>query len=261
MNIRSLAFALLLLLPSPANAVAAPADVDTLAFLGQRLSLAPNGDAVLVETIVLAAAGPGRALLPFGCEHADSFTVTGRDVAFAGVGGAPAPLQLVARRQLLVLDLGPAAAAGDTVVVRCHARKVVDWTGARGQFGAYAVTRTFINDSDVNLGVLKLVLDVPPGFQVRRISSTEPAFKPEASPVPPYAVGRAGARGFASVTAKHVRPGGRVRIAIDAERVARAAVPLAAGILLVLLYLWFFRDLVTARRAPTGAAPSSTGSR
>ena len=261
MNIRALAFALLLVLAVPAGAAAAPVAVDTLAFLGQRLSVAPNGDAVVVETIVLAAGGPGRALLPFGCERADSFTVKGRDVAFAAVDGVPAPLQVVSRRQLLALDLGPAAAAGDTVVVRCHARKLVDWTGARGQFGAYALARIFINDADVNLGVLKLVLEVPPGFQVRRLSASEPAFKPETSPVPPYAVGRAGLRGFASVTAKHVRPGGRVRIAIDAEQVTRATVPLAAGILLVLLYLWFFRDLVTARRAPTGAPPSSTGSR
>jgi len=256
------ALALFVALVVPAPAAASPADVDTLAFLRQRVSISSDGAAVVAETLVLAANGPGQALLPFGFERADSFTVAGRDVAFAsGPGGAPAPLHVVARRQLLALVLGPAAAAGDTVVVRFHVRKLADWAGARGQFGAYGLTRTFVNDSDVSLGAFQLVLEVPPGFQVRRINVTEPVFKPETSPVPPYAVGKAGARGFASVTAKHMRPGGRARIGIDAERTARGSVPLVGGIVLALLYLWFFRDLSARRRTGAAAPQSATGSR
>ena len=262
MNVRLAAFALFLVLAVPAPAAASPCDVDTLAFLGQRVTISADGDAVITETLVLAVGGPGRALLPFGFERADSFTVAGRDVAFAAASeGAPAPLQRVARRRLLVLVLGPAAAAGDTAIVRCHVGKFMDWTGARGGFGAYGLSRTFVNDSDVNLGVFKLVLEVPPGFQVRRITATEPGFKPETSPVPPYAVGTAGRSGFASITAKHLRPGGRVRVAIDAERTARSPVPLVGGVLLVLLYLWFFRDLPASRRTTEAVLQHPTGSR
>jgi hypothetical protein len=137
----------------------------------------------------------------------------------------------------------------------------MDWEGARGEFGAYSLARTFVNDSDVNLGAFRLVLDVPPGYQVRRITGTEPAFKPEASPVPPSAVGLRGGRGFAWVAAKHVAPGGRARLAIEAERGRRGPVPLVGGVLLVLLYLWFFRDVLAPRRTAASAPQASTGGR
>ena len=251
---------LFLLLVVAAPAAASPADVDTLAFLGQRVSLSADDDAALAVTLVLAADGPGQALLPFGFGRADSFTVVGGDVAFpSDVGGAPAPLRLTSRRRLLALVLGPEAAAGDTVVVRCRLRRFVDWNGSRGQFGAYNLARTFINDSDVSLGAYRLVLEVPQGYQVRRITGTEPAFKPEDSPVPPYAVGLQKGRGFATVTATHLRPGGRARLGIQAERADRGPVPLVAGVLIALLYLWFFRDILAPRRAAATVSQGSTG--
>jgi hypothetical protein len=265
-----LALFLLLAVSSPAAASPAavspaavsPAAVDTLAFLGQRVSLSTDGDAVLTVTAVLARGGPGEALLPFGFGRADSFTVAGDDVAFPpGESGAPAPLRRRSGRQQLALVLGPAAAAGDTVVVGCRLKKFADWEGARGEFGAYSLARTFVNDSDVSLGAFRLVLDVPPGYQVRRITGTEPAFRPEASPVPPYAVGVEGGRGFAWVSAKHVVPGGRARLAIEAERGRRGPVPFAGGVLLVLLYLWFFRDVVSPRRTAAGVPQASDGGR
>ena len=255
----SLALFLLLLVsaPSPARATG----VDTLAFVGQRVALSTGGDAVVTETVVLAENGPGEALLPFGFEHADSFSVKGRGVALGtDATGAPAPLQRAARRQLLALVLGPAALAGDTVVVRCRVHRFVDWEGARGEFAAYTLARTFINDSDANLGACSLTLVMPQGYQVRRITATEPAFKPETSPVPPYAVGKKDGRGFAVVRVAHVRPGGRARLAIQAERTTRGRAPLAAGILIAALYLWFFRDLPASRRSAQATPQRSNGS-
>ena len=257
-----ISLALFLLVIVPTSVAAAPAGVDTLTFLEQRVSVSAGGDAVLTMTAVLAGDGPGEVLLPFGFARADSFTVAGGDVAFpSDSGGAPAPLCLASRRRLLALVLGPGAAAGDTVVVRCRLQRFVDWDGARGEFGAYDLARTFINDSDVSLGAYRLVLEVPQGYQVRRITGTEPAFKPEGSPVPPYAVGAEKGRGFATVRATHLRPGGRARLGIQAERADRGPVPLAAGVLIVLLYLWFFRDVLAPRRTAETASQRSTGSR
>ena len=262
MSLRMVVPALFLLLTLSAPAAASPVVVDTLSFLGQRVSLSADGDAVLTVTAVLARDGPGQALLPFGFARAESFNVTGDDVAFpTDSGGVPAPLRLTSGRAQLALVLGPAAAAGDTVVVGCRLRKFMDWEGSRGEFGAYSLTRTFVNDSDVNLGLFRLILDVPRGFQVRRVTGAEPAFKPEGSPVPPFAVGAREGHGFASVTAKHVAPGGRARLAIEAERVERGPVPFVAGVLLILLYLWFFRDVLAPRRTAETASQRSTGSR
>ena len=262
MSLRPTVLALFLLAGVPPSAAAAPAVVDSMAFLGQRVSVSAGGDAVLTVTAVLAGDGPGEVLLPFGFGQADSFTVAGGNVAFPpDSGGSPAPLLLTSRRRLLALVLGPGATAGDTVVVRCRLRKFVDWDGSRGQFGAYDLTRTFINDSDVSFGAYRLALEVPQGYQVRRITGTEPAVKPEDSPMPPYSVGARNDRGFATMTAKHVRPGGRVRLGIQAERAARGPVPLVAGVLLAVLYLWFFRDILAPRRAAATASQASTGGR
>jgi hypothetical protein len=263
MSLRTAVLALFLLLPiAPAPAAASPAGVDTVAFLEQRVSLSVGGDAGLTVTVVLAADGPGEALLPFGLGPADSFTVAGGDVAFApDADGVPAPLRLASRRRMLALGLGPAAAAGDTVVVRCRLPEFVDWDDAGGQFGAYDVAWTFLNDSDLSIGVYRLVLVVPQGYGVRRVTGTEPAYKPKSSPVPPYAVGREGGRGFASLAAAHLRPGGRARLGIQAERAGRGPVPLVAGVLVTLLYLWFFRDVPATRRAAAAAPPRANGGR
>jgi hypothetical protein len=253
----------LFLLPlAPALAAASPAGVDTLAVLEQRVAFASDGDAVLTVTAVLATAGPALALLPFGYERADSFRIAGRDAAFpVDDAGALAPLRRSAARARLVVALGPAAAAGDTVIVQCRLPGLMDWEGARGEFAAYDAAGTLVNDSDLDIGTCRLSLVVPPGYRVRRVTGTEPAFKPTVSPVPPYAVSRIADRGLATVTAKRLRPGGRVHIGIQAERVHRGPVPLVAGIVIVLLYLWFFRDILPARRAAAPAAPAPGGDR
>jgi hypothetical protein len=262
LRVTVLALFLLLIVPAYAAAAAAPDGVDTLAFLEQRVSISTDGDATLAVTAVLAEAGPGEILLPFGFGKADSFSVAGRGVSFPVVAGdETSPLRLTSRRRLLALVLGPEAATGDTVVVRCRLRKFVDWAGSRGQFGAYSLARTFINDSDVSLGACRLVLEVPPGHQVRRVTGTEPGFKPEDSPVPPYAVGFRGGRGYAMVTATHLRPGGRARLGLQAERAHRGPVPLVAGVLIVLLYLWFFRDILAPRQTAATPSQASTGGR
>jgi hypothetical protein len=252
---------LVLLLAVPVSVAGAAASVDTLALLGHRVSVLPDGDAVLTTTIVRAAPGSGEALLPFGFDRADSFTVTGGGAAFPGdSSGAPAPLRLASRRRLLALSFGPGA-AGETTLVRCRLRKFVDWAGARGGFAAYTLGHTFINDSELSLGLYRLVMDLPPEYHVRRITGTEPAYKAEDSPVPPYAVGVTGGRSFASMKTAHLRPGGRVRLGIQAEHARRGQVPLVAGIVLALLYLWFFRDIVAARVAAMAASQTPTGSR
>ena len=252
---------LVLFLAVPASVAGAAASVDTLALLGHRVSLTADGDAVLTTTVVRASAGPGEVLLPFGFDRADSFTVAGGHAVFPeDSAGAPAPLRLASRRRLLVLAFGPGA-TGETTLVRCRLRSFVDWAAARGEFSAYALGHTFINDSELSLGTYRLVLDLPPGYRVRRITGTEPAYKAEDSPVPPFAVGLAGGRSFASMKAAHLRPGGRVRLGIQAEHARRGGVPLVAGIALVLLYLWFFRDVVAARVAAMAASQTPTGSR
>jgi hypothetical protein len=262
MRTRTLLLLAMLALPVRPAAAAPATAIDTLTALRQRVALRADGDAVLTVTLTLAADGPGTLLLPFGSEGADSFTVAGRDAELArDSAGAPQPLVRAARRRLLALTLGPAARAGDSVVVRCRLRDVVDWAAARGEFGAYALSRTFVNDADLSLGAYRLVLDLPPGYAVRRITASEPAFKAEESPAPPYAVGLEDNRRFAMVKAVHLRPGGRARISIQAERTTRGPVPLAGGVVLALLYLWFFRDtLPRGGRAPA-AAPGSMGRR
>lgn len=249
-----------LLLAVSVAAARAQAVVDTVTSLEQRLACDASGDAVLSLTVVLAAAGPGRLTLPFAFARADSFRLEGRDVAFArGEDGLPAPLQRVARRGRLVLDLGPLTRAGETVVVRCRLRDLVDWAGVRGEFAAYPLSREFVNDSEVSIGDFRLVLALPAGFQIRRITASEPGFKPEESPEPPYTVGREAGITSAAIHAAHLRPGGRVRLGVQAERTGRGVAPLLWGLGIAVAYLWAFRDLTSARTA--AREPSTTSTR
>jgi hypothetical protein len=260
MSARASLLLVLLALTSRPAAAAAPAAIDTLASLQQHVSLRADGDATLTTTLVLAVDGPGALLLPFVSERADSFTLAGRDAGLAGdSASATAPLVRVARRRLLALSLGPLARAGDSVVVRCRLRDAVDWDEARGEYGTFALTRTFVDDADLSIGDYRMVVAMPPGFAVRRITATEPAFKAEKSPVPPFAVGLDRGLRFASVRTSHLRPGGRARLAIETGRTARGPIPLVGGLVLALLYLWFFRDSLPRDRRDPVAASSPTG--
>jgi hypothetical protein len=257
-----MALGALLVVTLTAPAVARAQGVDTLAFLEQRLAIRANGDAVLTVTAVLAAGGAGEALLPFGFAAADSFSVSGAGAGFAtDSSGAPAPLRRAAGRRLLAVRLGAQAASGDTVTVRCRVRHFVDLPGGRGPFGAYEMGRTFVNDADLSIGSFRLVLVLPEGYRVRRITGTEPAFKPQVSPVPPGTVGLTGGRGFAAVVASHLRPGGRARLGIQAEVSRRGPVPLVGGLLIVALYLVFFRGSLPTRPAAGNGSQSQEGSR
>lgn len=248
----------LLVLSFATRPCAADVCADSVAFLSHDLAIAEAGPATLVQTVVLSSHGPCELLLPFGFARARDFTVQGRDVTFApAADGTPQPLHDAAARRLLALRAGPGAQAGDTVVIRCVVDGVVDWKEARGEFGVHELERTFVNDADLSVGSYRMTLRVPEGFLIRRIASSEPAFKAEKSPTPPYVVGRTADRGFATIKAAGLRPGGRVRFAVQAEPVRRGSVPLVGGLLLVVLYLWGFRDLVVRREHPNApnAAP------
>ncbi|MBK6898621.1 MAG: hypothetical protein IPH09_04910 [bacterium] len=241
--------------PGAASGDAGPAAADTLAGLEHRYLIEADGSATLVVTAVLGEAGATDLLLPFGHAGADGFVVVRGDAAFpADAGGAPTAVRVAAGRRLLALRTGDAAAAGDTVTVRCRLARCVDWPQARGPFGAYDLTRTFVNDSGLAIGVFRLVLTLPPEYRIKRVTGTEPSFKPQDSPEPPYAVGQRDGRDTAALTAAPLRPGGRARLGLAAERSRRGAVPLVAGLLLAAAYLVFFRNLT--KPAPPGSAKS-----
>lgn len=242
----------LLLIAGPAvTAAATPAD--TLAALEHRYMLAEDGSAVLETTMILGAPGPTELLLPLDHGEAGEFTIEAGRAAFAsGQDGTSDPVRRAAGRPLLALTMDEGAAAGDTVRVRCRLPKAIDWAGASGPFGVYDVSRTLINDSGVSIGRYRLEIALPPSYRFRRVTGSEPAFKPQVSPDPPYAVRHRDGRDVASLTANQFRPGNRVKLGVEAERVRRGAVPLVAGLILAALYLVFFRNQLT--RAPAKGA-------
>lgn len=250
-----LAPAVVLCLAASASAAVLPAAADTLAALEHLYLIEDDGSATLVVTAVLGLGGPADLLLPFGHAGADVFAVARGDAAFpVGEGGVPEPVHVASGRHLLALLVGDAAAAGDTVTVRCRLTRCVDWPGVLGAFGAHDLSRTFINDSGLAVGAYRLTLSLPPTYRIKRVTGTEPAFKPQVSPDPPHAVGRRGGRDTATLAAAPLRPGDRVRLGLLAERTRRGPVPLVAGLLLAAAYLVFFRNLT--KPAPPGSAKS-----
>lgn len=234
---------------------AAPAPADTLAALEQFYRLADDGSAVLILTIVPAAPGPGELALPFGETTASDFVIEGDRASFTADAAGPAPVRQSAGRALLVLDIPAGVAAGDTIRVRCRVARAIDWAKARQAFGASDVSRTFVNDAGLSIGHFRMEIQLPESYRFRRITGSEPAFKPQASPDPPYAIGRRDGRDTASLTTNHFRPGARARLGLEAERVHRSAVPLFGGVLLGILYLVFFRNSVAGTRQQ-GAGPT-----
>jgi len=159
-------------------------------------------------------------------------------------------------RHLLALDLAPTAAAGDTVRVTCSLARAVDWSGPRAPFGARDLSQRFVNDTELSIGAFRLTLALPASHRIRSVTGSEPAFKPQVSPEPPYTLRRVGDHDEVSLVASPLRPGGRTHLGLVAERAARGPVPLAAGACLAALYLFAFRDLIRRPRRP-GAGSSN----
>lgn len=236
-------------------AVAAPTPVDTVAVLEQSYWLADDGTAVMTVTIVPGVRGPAELALPFGEAGASDFSVESGGVRLAvDSTGAAAPVRGSAGRALLVLDLPAGVGTEDTLRVRCRVPHAIDWAKSKQAFGACDVSRTFVNDAGVSIGTYRLELWLPESYRYRRVTGSEPAFKPQVSPDPPYAIGHRNARDVASLTVNHFRPGARARLGLEAERVGRGPVPLIGGLILGILYLVFFRNTVAGARQ-RGARP------
>lgn len=232
---------------------AASARSDTLAALGHRLTLSGDGTGDLLTTIVLGASGPASLLLPFGYADATDFSIQAGEATLPpGSAGGSSPVRLLNGRRLLALAIGSAAAAGDSVRVHCRLGKATDWDSAREAFGAYDISRHFVNDAGVGIGTYRLEIVLPSEYRIKRVTGSEPAFKPQVSPDPPYTVTCRDGRDTATLTATPLPPGARARLGLVAERVRRGPTPLVAGLVMAALYLVAFRSQVQKPR-PVGA--------
>lgn len=222
---------------------------DTLAFYREKISIGPDGDALVEVSAVLGKGGSGDLLLPFAFENGSDFNILSGPVHFAASpqDGEALALRDVLGFHMLNLVLDDGAAVGDTVRVRSRVPAWFDRKKARQQFGEFALSRSFVNSSGHVFRKFELALELPEGMLVHSVTRVVPAYDPKESPEPPYAVGHHGGRGWATLGLDDLGPSGNCRLDLHIRSAQRGRLPLLAGLALAALYLVFFRDVLKAK--------------
>ncbi len=218
---------------------------DTLAFLHERITVGPDGDAVVEVTAVLGRGVAGDLLLPFDFEDGRDLAVLSGPARFPrDDGGAASPLREVLGRTYLNLETSPSASAGDSVVVRAAVGGWFDRGGARRDYGEYSLAIGYVNTSRFVFRDFSLELVLPEGLLVHSVTDVAPPHDPKKNPEPPYAIGREADHGWAGLRLADFSPAETCRLALRVRPTRRGPIPLVVGLAAALLYLVFFRDVL-----------------
>jgi hypothetical protein len=238
------------LMDSPAhgmdvNSDRAGAVPDTIEYYRESVSIGPDGDAFVEVSAVLANGGFGDLLLPFAFEDGNDFTILSGPVLFnQDDQGRSLPTREVLGYRMLNLELVGPVTTGDTLRVRGTVPGWFDRKEARQEYGEFSLRRGFINSSVFVLRRLELAVELPEGMLVHSVTRVSPSYDPKKSPEPPYAIGRSGDVGWAVLKQEMLKPAGSVRLDLHVRPARRGPIPLVAGLVAVVLYLAFFRDVL-----------------
>jgi len=232
---------IILLLDAGRAEAAATAAPDTLALLQETIQVGPDGSAEVEVMVVLGGGGGGGLLLPFAFPAPERFTPPSGPARFRDPA---APLADRLGHRMVSLELLPDARAGDTVRVRAAVPAWYDMARTRKAHGVHPVRRELVNTSADVIAVAVTRVVLPPGYTVHAVGEVVPRFDPKDSPTPPYAIGVQDGRVVIVQRAERVGTAGRMVLSFEMRAARRGAVPLAAGLLLALLYLVKFRDVL-----------------
>jgi hypothetical protein len=226
----------------------APAVPDTLEYLGEKLTIGPDGNANVEIMAVLAKGGSGDLLLPLAFEETQDITILSGPISFGlDSTGSVQPVREVLGYIMLNLQVDSSAIPGDTLIVSARVPGWFDRKEAAEEYGEFRMTRNYVNTSVLVFRDFRLGLDLPEGMLVHSVINVVPDFNPKASPQPPYEIGRMGDRGWATLHQVNLAPAQSCMLDLHVRPARRGVIPLFTGLAAAILYLAFFRDVLKAK--------------
>lgn len=229
----------------PGDGRAMSAQPDTLLDYEETITVGPDGTTLVEVALVIGRGGSGDLLLPFEFDDGKDFTILSGPAFFGeDEAGVSLPTIMVLGQNMLNLWTPETAAMGDTVRV---AATIPDWfrkEESRKPHGEYFLQRRYVNHSRFVMGVFRMNLVLPPGMVVHSIIKVVPDFDPKKNPQPPYSISRSEGLARVGVEVKNLAPASVAQLDINIRPSRRGWIPLIGGLIAVILYLIFYRDVL-----------------
>ncbi len=148
------------------------------------------------------------------------------------------------------LQMSKTIQPGDyTLQIEAQVDAFLDWDAAGPEeFGTYEWEMVYENNQPMSIDSSSLTVKLPEGWNFHRVLRSAPEFKKK-DPKPPYTFSKVGDQ--ASVTISRVPLHYRDQLGVEFtfKQEKRGSILIYVGLVIALLYLYFFRDLILKHRS------------
>ncbi len=211
-----------------------------VALYQEEVALDLSGDVIVTTRIELAGEAPARWWLPFGHQVAEDLSVRPGD----GVEAATVEVAAVEVAGTGALELHAPRGGLRSVTVRYTLPRLHDWSAPPEAFGNRRVAHRLVQTQPLEIDRYRLRVILPEGFRVNEVLETTPPFNPKKASELPFELGEQDGRATAELVAHDLVLGDRVGLELEAKSSKRSSSLLIAGLVVCVLYLFFFRDVL-----------------
>jgi len=124
----------------------------------------------------------------------------------------------------------------------------LDWDAAGPEeFGTYEWEMTYENNQPISIDSSSLTVKLPEGWNFHRIINSAPEFKKK-DPKPPYTFSRIGDQASVTISRDPLNYRDELGVEFTFKQEKKGSVLIYVGLVIALLYLYYFKDLILKHR-------------
>ena len=214
--------------------------------LEQTVSISEDGSAQLTYQVNLSVSDSLSAVqIPAGYKNMEITSVSLDDIDFTN----QTAIIFDRSSPVFVMNFARQISGEHTINIITQINEFLDWSAAGPEeFKTYNWEVNYTNTLPVSIGRCDLTVILPEDWNFHRITGSDPEFKKK-QPKPPYIFGKVGDRASVSITRTPMEYMDSVGIDFAFKNEQKPNVLIWVGILLSMLYLYYFRHLVHRRDA------------
>lgn len=139
---------------------------------------------------------------------------------------------------------------GDHVVsIEVWVDDFLDWDAAGPEeFGTYEWEMTYENNQPISIDNSSLTIKLPEGWNFHRVTNSAPEFKKK-DPKPPYTFSKIGDQASVTISRAPLNYRDQLGVEFTFKQEKKGSVLIYVGLVIALLYLYYFKDLILKHRS------------
>jgi len=149
---------------------------------------------------------------------------------------------------------------GDHVIaIAVRVDDFLDWDAAGPEeFGTYEWEVSYENNQPVAIDSSRLTIKLPEGWNFHRVLSSAPEFKKK-DPKPPYTFSKVDGQASVAISSIPLKYRGKLAMEFSFKKEKKGTILIYVGLIIALLYLYYFKDLILKHRSEDGEGSDEPG--